>query len=85
MDKSYQCPVCENFSLDSYGSYDICPVCEWEDCIGQRGDPDFTSGANWLSLRQARANWKEQGVVMTEKDYAEAIAYAKARDKDTQK
>ena len=82
MDKSYQCPICESFSLDSYGSYDICPVCDWEDCIGQRHDPDMVIGANWLTLNQAKTNWKEHGVVMTEKDYEEARADALEMEKN---
>ena len=81
MDKTNQCPVCENHSLDTYDQYEICEICEWEDCGYMRDNPDESSGANWLTLNQARTNWKEHGVVMTKKDYEDAIASAQEAQK----
>ena len=85
MGDSFQCPVCESYTLDCYGDYDICTVCNWEDCGYMRDNPDETSGANWLTLNQAKANWKKHGVVMTEKDYAECRAHWAEMRNETQK
>jgi hypothetical protein len=39
------------------GSYEICPVCFWEDRPVQNEDPAFSGGANSVSLAQARENY----------------------------
>jgi hypothetical protein len=49
-------------SDDQPGSYEICEVCFWEDDIVQFDDPDYDGGANKVSLRQARINFREFGV-----------------------
>ena len=41
-------------------SGDICPFCGWEEDKTQRLDPDDT-GANAVTLNQARANFKRFG------------------------
>ena len=58
--KRYRCPCCDNFTLDEKptGSYDICPICFWEDDPVQYHDPDFDGAANEMSLNQARANYR---------------------------
>ena len=38
------------------GSYDICPVCFWEDDLSQLRWPDTDGGANVPSLIDAQAN-----------------------------
>ena len=38
-------------------SYHICPVCFWQDDAVQLEDPDFSGGANKVSLKEARANY----------------------------
>lgn len=43
------------------GSYEICPVCFWEDDGVQWRDPDYAGGANKPSLREARRNFEECG------------------------
>ena len=43
------------------GTYNICPVCFWEDDSVQFPRPDYAGGANRPSLNQARANFKEFG------------------------
>ncbi|GAB2572109.1 hypothetical protein Aab01nite_03640 [Paractinoplanes abujensis] len=46
---------------ESPGSYEICPVCIWEDDLVQLRWPDFTGGANRPSLIGAQANVKKFG------------------------
>lgn len=84
MDKTYKCPVCESQSLDTCDQNEICKVCGWEDCGFQRDNPDEDGSPNWLSLNQARKNWKEYGVVMTENDFQEAIAFWEENELEAQ-
>lgn len=60
----YPCPCCGYLTLPKSppGTYQICEVCFWEDDGVQFDDPDYEGGANKLSLRQARANFREFGV-----------------------
>ena len=59
----YKCPCCGCFTFGSepQGNYDICPVCYWEDDPLQLIDEDFEGGANKVSLKQARENYKQFG------------------------
>lgn len=56
----YKCPCCGYYTLDhiANGSYDICPVCFWEDDIVQNEDPSFEGGANEPCLIQTRKNFQ---------------------------
>ncbi|MGN1350182.1 MAG: toxic anion resistance protein [Anaerovoracaceae bacterium] len=51
----HTCPVCGQHRFSRKGSYEICPVCGWEDDPVQERDPDFSGGANRQSLREYRA------------------------------
>lgn len=57
------CPCCGHRTLDDLcpGSYEICPVCFWEDDLIQFEDPEFHGGANRVSLTQARENYAQFG------------------------
>ena len=56
------CPSCGNLTLESdSGDYDICPVCFWEDDPVQLRDPAYKPGANAVSLREARENYRAYG------------------------
>lgn len=63
MTTRYPCPCCGFLTLGQKppGTYAICPVCWWEDDDVQARDPDYAGGANRLSLRQARASFREFG------------------------
>lgn len=63
MDK-FPCSCCGYMTLKEKppGTYEICPVCFWEDDVVQLSDPDFAGGANVVSLRQAQRNFLEIGV-----------------------
>lgn len=58
------CPVCGHLTLSEpagSGSYDICPVCFWEDDPVQFSRPDQAGGANRVSLNEARSNYIKIG------------------------
>lgn len=65
--KKYKCPCCGYYTLeDEPGHFDICPVCYWEDDNIQADDPDYWGGANYMSLNDARKNYKEFGAISKE-------------------
>ena len=57
------CECCGHRTLRDLcpGSYEICPVCFWEDDLIQTRDPDFSGGANRPSLSEARRNYEMIG------------------------
>jgi len=59
----YTCPCCGYKTLTEPppGTYDICPICCWEDDAVQFDDPDYAGGANTVSLRQAQINFLKSG------------------------
>ena len=61
----YPCPCCGFLTLTEPppGTFDICPVCFWEDDNVQFADPDFAGGANTMSLSEARRNYTTLGAV----------------------
>jgi hypothetical protein len=65
MRDSYPCPVCKNLTRGEkeYGTYDVCPVCFWEDDDYQTDDPESDGGANEVSLIEARENFKKFGAI----------------------
>ncbi|MCF2538686.1 hypothetical protein K6168_23930 [Streptomyces sp. FB2] len=59
MSDSYPCPCCGHRVLDAMpGSYEICPVCFWEDDGVQSRWPTMAGGANQVSLIDAQRNWR---------------------------
>jgi hypothetical protein len=42
-------------------TFDICPVCYWQDDGVQLDDPTYAGGANQLSLEQARQHFAQHG------------------------
>ncbi len=67
MTSRYPCPCCGYLTLDQQppGSFVICPVCWWEDDDVQGRDPEYAGGANAVSLRQARENFRSFGASET--------------------
>jgi hypothetical protein len=62
--EGWPCPCCGNLTFGEppgSGSYDICPVCFWEDDPVQFKDPGYAGGANVVSLNEARQNFREYG------------------------
>ena len=62
-EQRFPCPCCGFFTLHeaTRGSYELCPVCDWEDDGVQFSDPEYEGGANSESLNQARANFRTLG------------------------
>ncbi|HEY7280281.1 MAG TPA: CPCC family cysteine-rich protein [Actinomycetota bacterium] len=58
---TFPCPCCGYLTSSSPGSYDICPVCGWEDDLSQLRFANSPGGANRLSLRDAQRNFAEHG------------------------
>jgi len=63
MGERYSCPCCGYLTLilEPPGTFRLCPVCYWEDDPIQFDDPDYTGGANRVSLNQARENFLRFG------------------------
>jgi hypothetical protein len=61
----YACPCCGHLTLPKAppGTFEICPVCRWEDDNVQFDLPDYGGGANSPSLREAQENFKRFGAV----------------------
>lgn len=71
--EKFSCPCCRYLTLEvqSPGSYEICPVCYWEDDPVQFQNPEHDHGANRVSLDQARKNFLAFGAC--EQKYAKAV------------
>jgi len=59
--EKFACPCCgyKTFDIEPDGTYEICPVCFWED--DQLEDPNYEGGANNVSLKQGQRNFIEFG------------------------
>ncbi|NLB61148.1 MAG: hypothetical protein GX802_01790 [Clostridiales bacterium] len=58
-DTKHFCPVCGQYEFESEASFDICPVCKWQDDWLQIVDPDEKYCANQMSLNEAKKAYKE--------------------------
>jgi hypothetical protein len=60
---NYFCPCCgfKTMYQKPPGTFNICKICFWEDDLVQFDDPNYKSGANEVSLYEARVNFKEFG------------------------
>lgn len=61
---THKCPVCGKYEFDEYDSYDICPVCGWEDDAYQIENPDDDCGANNVCLNKAIEMYKQGKKIM---------------------
>ena len=61
----YACPCCGYLTLEESppGTFDICPVCFWEDDDYQLRNPIKSGGANHISLNNAKTNFKSFGAI----------------------
>ena len=60
---NYPCPCCFNLTLSEQppGTYEVCPVCYWEDDPVQFVDEEYEGGANNVSLIKGRENYRAFG------------------------
>ena len=63
MPSRYPCACCGYRTLlgPVSGSFEICEVCFWEDDPLQQDDPEYEGGANKVSLREAKENYRAFG------------------------
>ena len=55
----YPCPVCGEMCMsEPSGSFDICPVCGWEEDGYQQRHPDETGANGKWTLNKAKETWK---------------------------
>ncbi len=60
----HPCPCCGFMVFyEPVGSFNICPICFWEDDLVQLGFPDLAGGANKCSLIQGQQNFANFGSV----------------------
>lgn len=64
INKGYPCACCGflTMSESESGTFEICPVCYWEDDNVQFDDIVYKGGANQESLSEARINFRKYGV-----------------------
>lgn len=55
-----QCPVCRQHEFTCANSYEICPVCDWENEEYQMKYPDEEEGPNGMSLNQAKEAYRQR-------------------------
>ena len=65
---SYKCVCCGYYTLKHNNEleHEICPVCFWENDSIQNSQPDYSGGANKISLNEAKENYKVYGAIMKE-------------------
>ena len=56
----HMCPVCGKHRFTGYGSFDICKFCGWEADDLMEDNPDYSGGANDLSLMIIEKNIKKR-------------------------
>ncbi len=61
------CPVCGHYTFEVVGDWATCPVCGWNSDPVQETMPDDPTGANSVSLNQARQNYQALGAITEEK------------------
>ena len=59
MENKKRCACCGQWTLPEDSCYEICRVCGWEDDDVQNDDPQFSGGANDMSLEEARAAYAQ--------------------------
>ncbi|MDE6208223.1 MAG: hypothetical protein K2M73_00940 [Lachnospiraceae bacterium] len=64
-----ECPVCGKHEFPEENSFDICPICGWENDGVQADDHNYAGGANHLSVNEARIEF----FLLKEKSTYEAV------------
>lgn len=79
--KKYTCPVCGyKVFTKTAGSFEICPICFWQDDVVDLQEMYKPMGPNKVSLEQAQKNYKEFGA--SEKRLLEHVRQPIGEEKD---
>ena len=64
----HPCPCCKYLTLSerANSTFEICPVCFWEDDNVQNADPNYSGGANSISLNEAKRAYRQFGAIKAE-------------------
>lgn len=55
----FPCPCCSYLVFDGTpGSFDVCPICNWEDDLVQVRFPSSSGGANSVSVLEGQHNYR---------------------------
>ena len=57
------CPVCRYHTFEIVGDWDVCSVCGWNSDPVQEAMPNDPTGANGISLSEARRNFEAIGAI----------------------
>ena len=76
MDYRHDCAVCGTLVI--LDESNVCDNCGWEEDTLQEEEHDYRGGANFISLNEAKANYKECGKAMSSQAIAEKTAYWEA-------
>jgi hypothetical protein len=57
------CPVCRRRTFEVLGAWDTCPVCGWNSDPVQETMANDPTGANGISLNEARQNFQKIGAI----------------------
>ena len=49
-----ECPVCGKYEFPEENSFDICPICSWQNDGVQADNHNYAGGANHFSVNEAR-------------------------------
>ena len=60
---SVHCPCCNFISLSQQDSFEICPICFWQNDVL---DDEGYSGANGITLQEAKENYRKIGACSEE-------------------
>lgn len=52
------CPICGKTVFEKMNSFEICPVCKWENDAVQFCDPEYALGANGISLNEYKRKYE---------------------------
>lgn len=63
----WPCRVCGHHTFETLGVWDTCPVCGWNSDPVQEAMHDDPTGANGISLNEARRNYQAMGAISKEK------------------
>lgn len=63
-----KCPCCgcKTLNTENNSLYEICPVCFWEYDPMQNDNPNYSGGANSISLFDAIHNYQKYGAISKE-------------------